>query len=308
MTSRDQQTLKTSFFLKPEASATITVSDSIGNYSDFLGDSLNVFHTDSAFRFELREIILPANDSDTTAAQPVYDKPSLFTTSGVIKHQFNPEFRMRQNSDWLTALFLVCLIVLSWIKFYHLRRIKQLFRAVGARHHVNQLVRDGNLTEERITPGLAFVYIVGLAVLVHQFGFETISSWLGIRKSGLIFAMILGAISILWLIKVLTIRGTGIIFRTKQDTSELILTNLIFNAAGGIVIFPLVLTGYYSGNLPILKIAVIVLLVVMCLRFFRSMVVGFAAQTFSVLYLFLYLCTLEILPVLFLYRLVTLAD
>jgi len=308
MTAREQQTVNTGFFIKPGAPTKNTETDSIRNYSDFLVDSLNTFPGDTVFRFELHEIVLPVQDSVSTSLKPVYDKPSIFITSGSHQQKPDPAIRYRQNYDWLTALFLVCLMVLAWIRFYHMRRIKQLFRAVGARHHVNQLVRDGNLTEERITPGLAFVYIISLTAIVFELGFDTISSWLGIKEPSLNYLIILAVVSILWLVKILAIRGTGMIFRTKQDTGEFILTNIIFNAAAGIMIFPLVLAGFYSNSLLIMKIAAVILLIVAGLRFFRSMMVGFSAQTFSVLYLFLYLCTLEILPVLFLYRLVTIAD
>ncbi|KAF0197575.1 MAG: Uncharacterized protein FD166_1878 [Bacteroidetes bacterium] len=308
MTAREQQTVNTGFFIKPEAPTKSTETDSIRDYSDFLVDSLNTFPGDTVFRFELREIVLPVQDSITAPAKPLFDKPSIFIISQSRQQKTDPEFRFRHNYDWLTSLFLVCLMVLAWIRFYHMRRIKQLFRAVGARHHVNQLVRDGNLTEERITPGLAFVYIISLAAVVLQLGFDAISSWLGIKEPSLIYMILLAVISVLWLLKILAIRGTGMIFRTKHDTGEFILTNIIFNAAAGIMIFPLVLAGFYSGNLLIMKIAAVILLIVAGLRFIRSMMVGFSAQTFSVLYLFLYLCTLEILPVLFLYRLVTIAD
>ena len=124
----------------------------------------------------------------------------------------------------------------------------------------------------------------------------------------LIFMIITGSIGLLWFLKLMAIKLTGLIFRTKQDTSELILTNLIFNGATGIVIFPFVVAGFYSGNLLLIKVAVVILVAGMVLRFFRSLLIGLSAQTFSVIYLFLYLCTLEILPILVLYRMVLLAD
>ncbi|MFH1118424.1 MAG: DUF4271 domain-containing protein [Bacteroidota bacterium] len=291
--------------MKSVISAVKTETDSTLNYADFLVDSLNFTGPDTVFHFELKEIILPEESFDSVPKLPVYDKPSIFAASKVNPVKINPEIRQNHNLDWLTALFLVCLVLLAWIKYYNLRRIKQVFRAVIARHNVNQLVRDGNLPEERITPGLALIYITCLAVVLYQFGYNSMSTWLGITIPSVIFLVFFGGITFLWILKIAVIKGTGIIFRTKQDTSELILTNLIYNAAGGIVIFPFVITGYYTGSIIILKIAVGILLTGMGFRFFRSLSVGITAQSFSVLYLFLYLCTLEILPVLFLYRLVT---
>lgn len=302
-----QQPGNNTFFQVPVVQEKTAETDTVGSYSDFLSDSLNMFHADSVFRFELKEIILPADDSLTTTDQVVYNTPSIFTSPGKSQNAV-PTARNQDNYDWLTGLFLICLIIFAWIRVYNTRRIKQLFKAVIARHHVNQLMRDGNLTEERLAPGLVFIFLISVSTMIFQLGYSGFEHWLGIYDPVLIFLIILGSIAVLWLMKILAIKGTGKIFRSRHDTGELIITNLIFNATAGMVIFPLVLAGFYIENPLILKIAAGMLLVLILLRFVRSLSVGIAAQTFSVLYLFLYLCTLEILPVIFLYRWVTLAN
>ncbi|MBK6966611.1 MAG: DUF4271 domain-containing protein [Bacteroidales bacterium] len=308
MDTTGQQTLLPDFFLKPVSREPLPETDSIQGYGDFLVDSLNQSKPDSTFIFELKDIILPEQDIDSSSNKVIYDKPSLFSTVRKQPQPIKPEVRVSRENDWLTALFMICLVLITWIRYYNFRRIKQLFKAVIGRHHVNQLVRDGNLVEERITPGLVIIYLTGLSVIIYQLGLNTIYEKLGYAKPWLIFTAIIAGISILWFIKLLTIKFTGIIFRTKQDTSELILTNLIFNGAAGIIIFPFVVAGFYSGNLLLIKIAALILLMGMAFRFFRSLVIGLTAQTFSVIYLFLYLCTLEILPLLILYRMASGAD
>ncbi|MHC1776174.1 MAG: DUF4271 domain-containing protein [Lentimicrobium sp.] len=308
MDTTGQQTLVLDFFLKPVNREPQPETDSIPGYGDFLIDSLNHSRPDSTFRFELKDIILPELDTDSISNMVVYDKPSIFSTGRNHSQAVKPEVRVARENDWLTALFMVCLILITWIRYYNFRRIKQLFKAVMARHNVNQLIRDGNLVEERITPGLVIIYISCLAVIIFELGLNTFIGRTGLTKPWQLFIIIFAGISTLWFIKLFTIKFTGIIFRTKQDTSELILTNLIFNGASGVVIFPFVVAGFYSGNLILIKIAAAILLTGMAFRFFRSLLIGLSAQTFSVIYLFLYLCTLEILPLLILYRIASVTD
>lgn len=307
MTTTGQQTANLDFFQQPIVREVIPAIDTMQNYVDFLTDSLNPENADSVFHFELKEIVFTEYTTDSASLKPVYDTPSIFVVSKPPVNKINPSGRQTPVYDWLTALLLVCLIILAWVKYYNTRRIKQLFKALIARHNVNQLVRDGNLIEERITPGLALVYLTSVAIIAFQFGSAMLSQLLRLPNP-LIFLIIITSLGFLWLLKLMLIRLTGFIFKTKQDTSELVLTNLIFNGGIGIIIFPFVVAGFYSANLFFTRIAIGILLTGILLRFFRSLVVGFSTQTFSVLYLFTYLCTLEILPVLLIYKVMSFID
>ncbi len=308
MTNIVQQSGVSDFYLKSIISDTTPAADSVLHYYDYLTDSLNPVKHDSSFSFQLKEIILPAEKEDSTEKLPVYNKQSIFYISATHNKKIEPTVRMQINYDWLTGVFIACLIILTWIRFYNFRRIKQLFKAILARHHVNQLMRDGNLSEERITPGLAFIYLASLSVIIHQLGLKYISLWPGLKNSLLVFVVIMGSLAGLWFLKIALIKITGNIFKTKQSAGELILTNLIYNAGIGIVIFPVVIAGFYTANPVVMYVAAGILLMGMGMRFLRSLLVGISTQTFSVVYLFLYLCTLEILPVLFLFRLVSITD
>jgi hypothetical protein len=52
--------------------------------------------------------------------------------------------------------------------------------------------------------------------------------------------------------------------------------------------------------------SIILVLVLLLFRFYRSFIVGLSNRRFSILYLFLYLCALEIVPFLLLIKLVLL--
>lgn len=276
----------------------VKVNDSA--YGDYLYDTLNIKPADSSYRFELKDIVLP---SDTTVGKQdtVEIKPSIFFPHKVKPQVIRPVVRIEQNYDWLTAIFLLCLVVLVWIRYEGEKRISQLFRAIFAKYNLNQLLRDGDIVNERITIGLMFIYLISATTLIITLAGPQIEIP-GATTGFLVFSFIAGALLILWLIKLATIYTSGKLFRTRIESDEYLVTNIIFNSGSGLLAFPFVFAGYYADNVISLYIAGGVFVLGAILRFIRSIFVGLSAQTFPVIYLFLYLCTLEILPLLVLYK------
>lgn len=277
---------------------TVKVNDSL--YVDYMWDSLNIKVHDTPFVFELKQIILP-EVTDTTVKKIEY-KPSFFVPYKTKPVVINPQLRADQNYDWLTGMFLLCLIILTWIRYEGDKRISQLFKSIFARHNLNQLLRDGDIVHERITPGLMFVYLISSATLLMTLIAPYNIQVPGATSSFLLFSFLAGIILILWLMKLMAIRLSGKVFRTKAESDEYLITNIIFNTGAGLVAFPFVFAGHYADNEISIYIGGSVFILGMLLRFVRSIFVGLSAQSFPVVYLFLYLCTLEILPLLVIYK------
>lgn len=279
-------------------SDTVAIQDS--SYLDYVYDSLNPKPKDSTFIFQLKDVILPITDS----SQLVEVKPSFIIPYKTKPVRIVPQSRETTNFDWLTGLFILCLILLVWIKYEAERRIAAIFKGVFAKHNMNQLLRDGDIIHERVTPGLMFIYLISLASLLMLIISKYGHGYVWTDNNFILFSILVSSLLILWLFKIMAIRVAGKIFRTRVETEEYVVTNIIFNVATGLVIFPFVFTGYYSQNEISIYIAIAILAVGIVLKFIRSIFVGLSAQTFPVVYLFLYLCTLEILPFLIMYKLI----
>ncbi|HLN52490.1 MAG TPA: DUF4271 domain-containing protein [Lentimicrobium sp.] len=269
-------------------------------YIDFVYDSLNTKPQDISFKFQLKEIILPVNDS----SQVIQEKPSIIFPYKVKPVQIAPQLRNTTNFDWLTGLFILCLILLVWIRYEGDKRVSALFKAVFAKHNMNQLLRDGDIVHERITPGLMFIYLISLASLLLIFVRKFGAGYIWTDNTFILFSGLVSGLLILWLIKIASIRVTGKIFRTKNETDEYVVTNIIFNIATGLALFPFVFAGHYAENELSIYIGIGILILGNVLKFLRSIFVGLSAQSFPVIYLFLYLCTLEILPFLVMYKII----
>jgi hypothetical protein len=272
------------------------------NYVDFLYDSINPSPPSSTFIFQLKDIII----EDTVAISDtiVKEMPSVFFPYKSEPIKISPKFRDYQAYDWLTLLLLLCLGILAWIKYEGGRRVSQLFRAVFARHNMNQLLRDGDIFHERITPGLMFIslitYSTAVSLLIRPYNIE----FPGADSSFQQFSIVAGVILSLWMLKLVIIKLSGILFRTRNETNEYLITNIIFNVASGLIAFPFAFSAHYTDNSIILWISILIIIVGLLMKFIRSIFVGLSTQSFPVVYIFLYLCTLEILPVLVIYKLI----
>lgn len=276
------------------------VSDS--TYVDYLHDSLNPKLPDTAFVLPLKEIILPVDTVDNSQKIVEY-KPSIFYPDKSGKVNINPQFRKIDNYDWLTGIFITCLLILTWIRFEGEKRIGQIFKAVVARHNMNQMLRDGDIIHERITPALAFMYIISLSTFIFSLLRRYDIEIHGIETPYIEYLVICSAIMFLWFLKIASIRVSGKIFRTKHETEEYLVTNIIFNTSAGLLTFPFVFAHHFTNNTFSLAIVLFFFSIFLIMKFLRSIFVGLSAQTFPVIYLFLYLCTLEILPLLIFYKL-----
>ena len=79
------------------------VKDSITSYAGYFADSLNSGLTNKAFRFELKEIILPDEDAKSESLQTVY--PSMLNPKG--SHRYSPYRRKIVGSIFA---YFICLI------------------------------------------------------------------------------------------------------------------------------------------------------------------------------------------------------
>jgi len=194
-----------------------------------------------------------------------------------------------------------CLFILAWIQTSYAKRLGQIFKAVAQAHNVNQLEREGNLFKERISLGLGFIFYTISSIFV----FLIVRRFAGIPDGfhDLTFtAIIMGGILVYQLIKSSLVILSGIIFDTREAARQYQLNILIFNDIIGITLFPLAIIVFYWDNLLLMTTGIILVLLLLLYRLYRGILTGLTNKSYNLFYLFLYLCTLEILPLILLYK------
>jgi hypothetical protein len=210
----------------------------------------------------------------------------------------------RQSGDWATLVFIVCLIVLAWIQTFYPKRLIQIFRAVAQPHFLNQLEREGNLFKERIRLGLSLIYYcissVFIFLLLNEFGFRPPGP-----KSLTLAAVIFTGLLLFESLKSLVVYLIGIIFNNSETARQYQLNTMIFNHIIGITLLPVIITAFYWNNGNIIIAGIVIVSLLLLYRTFRGFLTGLSNSGYNLFYLFLYICTLEILPLFILFKVVS---
>jgi hypothetical protein len=237
----------------------------------------------------------------TEQANKVLLTNSIFKPHSLKPTHSDPLSINRQSTDWITVIFLACLLIFAWIQSSYSKRFNQIFRAAAQPHFVNQLEREGNLFKERITIGLGFIYYTTFSIFVFQLyrTFFTIPFGLSnLAFAGIIFA----GLFLFQLLKSLAVISSGVIFNTRESARSYQLNTLIFNYITGILLFPVTLIAIYWNSTVFLIVGILIASFLISYCFIRGFLTGLSNKNYSLFYLFLYLCTLEILPLLLIYK------
>ncbi len=243
---------------------------------------------------DMQSIVFPVNTVKT----------SFFTSHQMKPGQINPVYFIKFQPDWILVLFLLSFVLLAWIQVSYSKRLKQILLAPYSKRFLNQMIRDGNVIKERISVALVIVYAIGISLFLYQINIllyhHTIYNVTGFQ----LYLLIMVSLLIYWLVKILLIRFLGKIFKTYQATHEYILNILILIFVSGILLLPLLVLTVYLKSVFLLHICMIFFILLFLFRFIRGFIIGISLSKFSYVLLFVYLCSLEILPVIILAKLI----
>jgi hypothetical protein len=148
---------------------------------------------------------------------------------------------------------------------------------------------------------LAFIFVMAFLVQITNQYFGLILNEQSHLKQYLFFV---GIISSMYIIKFFTNYILAFISSNNELAKEYLFNVFVFSQTIGVILFPLVVclqfTKYPSEWF--LYPALIITAGFYALRMFRSFIISVGEQNVGILYIFLYLCALEILPLLVLIK------
>jgi hypothetical protein len=236
------------------------------------------------------------NSQKITLKNPkvLHTEKSIFTSHLLQPSKISNSLHNETGYNWLTIILLISFAIYSATQFLYRKRIGQIFKAAIARRYMNQLVRDGDLFGERITLGLMLIFLTTFTTIIFQY--IQFQSGVQLKYSEVTFIAIMGGLFIFGLLKTALINFLGHIFKTETFASEYNLTGLIYLETSGLILLPIALAAVFRDPVFFSDIGLIIIVLSMLLNLFRGFVIGLSNTKFSFLYLILYLCALEILP------------
>jgi hypothetical protein len=198
------------------------------------------------------------------------------------------------NQDIIFVLLTISFLLIAILKSFYWKHAKLLFMGIFAQRYANQYLREENAFTERVS----FITFLLMSINISLIILKLIP-----KTSVLETFSLIGGMMLFFIIKIGLILLLGSIFRVKDVAKLGIFFSFLFDRALGFFLFPLVIVLYFFAfNITplVMLIVAIVFLVLLLLKLFWLWKIGTNAFGLSHFYIFLYLCTLEISPLLFL--------
>lgn len=205
--------------------------------------------------------------------------------------------------DWMVGVLIVSLIILAWIRIFFNKYLSAVSRAAYSYTASFKLFQSKNSISQRVSAVANFLFIMNLAMFLFQ-----LTMYFGVDVFPYLpfvnYIIFTGIILLIYLLKSLVYQIVGFVFNAEQAAGDYIHNVFIYNKILGLALLPVIIgIPYVPETLtPVLvKIGIVLVAISLLFRILRGIQISIKAGL-SIFYLILYLCTLEILPALMVYK------
>ena len=207
--------------------------------------------------------------------------------------------KSESSFNWIAGLLLISLFVFSWMKILYQKYILQEITALINYQASLRLLREKNILFKNMSIGLTIVFAINLGLFLYY-----VLSFFHIPQlvTNDFFSVLIycSAIAAFYSLKSLLCRFIGYLFLSQPEFSEYIHNINVFNKNTGLFLFPFVImVPYINESIKpiVLYFGIALFLGIYILRIIRGFQI-IIRKGVSSFYLILYLCAVEILPVL----------
>lgn len=216
------------------------------------------------------------------------------TTKEPSKITFEPTLKYINNSTWPSIILTITLLLLAFTKAFGTNRIRQIYKSLFSYYSANEVVREEKVFFHQVNFSLFLVYLLTISLLLY-FVTTAINSN---NNYPFLYPSIFGLVALAYLIKFLFNSILAYLFDCAQYIPSYTYNVLLYNYLLGVILIPslaLIYFSDFSNNVMLNMVILPLICIVLLIRFIRFFAIGIS-NNFSYLYIFLYICTLEILP------------
>jgi len=202
------------------------------------------------------------------------------------------------NEDWITIHLILGLMVYAWVRLFYTKRLKQIFKSLFSLRFQGMLVRDGNIFKERISIALMIIYLISTSLLAYLVCTRILNYNLLQLDNFKLFSFIMLVVILMWIMKNMVNTIIGKVFKNPVILSEYILSNFIFNITIGSILIPILILAVYLPSVYMIYLCVLIWVFAFIYRLIRLVFTSLSYTKFSLFNRILYLCTVELMPVL----------
>ncbi len=207
----------------------------------------------------------------------------------------------RAVSDWMLYVILVCFFSLALARFFFPGRVSMLIRSVFGLRFFIQADKENMILSEAASYLLKLNYLLCTSLLIMQslLFFGVTLPW-GQLHPGLTYALIFLATGLFYVLKHLLISYLGWLFKTRKASKAYFNNIFVVNHVTGMMLLPLVFYQVFNPLSNALVAAWALFLLFNVYKVIRGVILGHTHTDLSAYYIFLYLCGVELAPLLIL--------
>ena len=200
------------------------------------------------------------------------------------------------NQDAFFILVLLSFLLIALIKGMYWKHAKLFFMGVFAQRYANQYLRQENAFTERVNFLTFLLMAINFTLIITKF-----QAVIDLPTIVSVFFLVV----LFFLLKLILIKLLGFFFKVKDLAKLAIFFSLLFDKTLGFVLFPLVVVIYFFSidiSSTMLMISLGLFMILFMLKLFWLWKIGTNSFGLSQVYIFLYLCSIEIFPLLLLVK------
>lgn len=204
---------------------------------------------------------------------------------------------------WYFIYLFILLGIYAWTSIYYGNVFVQTFQASINFKLTSRLFKSNNLLQTQLDRIQYVFYVLSLAFMLYflELRYEIRPYEL---QNGLLFLFNMALLALLFLGRIVLHNIAGFLFNQLKIVREYLYNIFVFNKLSGLVVLPLMFLMVYTRGLMqdiVIWTSYCILLAIFLLRLIRGMVFSYRKDVLS-FYMFLYLCALEIAPIVLIYR------
>jgi hypothetical protein len=208
-----------------------------------------------------------------------------------------PELINKNYTEWFVIFFIFLLFLLSLIWFFFPERIKKIITTENGKN-----INIGNTAFSN--PGIIIYILLLLTIttsttvivyfIIKSFFRTLIPHDMPVNK---LIIIIMSAVIIYYFIRFVIIYMSGFLFNTMYLSKELLKSYFKTDIIEGLILIPVVFLIYFSSGVISVYIGLFIIAAVIIYKWLQIFFVGMSYSKVTIFHNILYLCTLEIVPV-----------
>ena len=225
-------------------------------------------------------------------------KHNLFQGHELKVNNFKGIGRPSENKDGIFILLLIIFSLITWAAYTQRKRLNMILSAFIMPRIIWQLIREENSNLQKLFIVLSIVFVLVFSVFTYQTCLY--HGWTILNAEGFVlFLLCVLMVCLVYFIKLTVVAFVGNILQAGELVREYFYNIFLINLLLAFLLIPIILAGAYMPYVAhdlLIKSGVGIFFLTLLYRSLRGIYMSSGKSKFSLYHLFLYFCTLEILP------------